>query len=84
MRINGRTLRPSTLAERRLMLSLGVTSIRVPRHVNPYSLARRIKRAARLESPDHIFSRSVIDKAPVGEPVPSPAPDRAEPLPGGC
>ena len=36
MRINGRTLRPSTLAERRIMFSLGIPSIRVPRGTNPF------------------------------------------------
>ena len=40
MRITGRILRPSTLAERRLLLSIGQPIVRVPRGVNPYLVAR--------------------------------------------
>lgn len=47
MRINGRILRPATLAERRLLLSLGSPFLKVPRHLNPFILARRLRRAAR-------------------------------------
>lgn len=46
MRINGRILRPATLAERRLLLSLGCVFLRVPRALNPFILARRLRRAA--------------------------------------
>ncbi len=48
MRIIGRILRPSTLAERRLLLSLGSDCYRVPRTENPYIVARRFRRAARI------------------------------------
>ena len=42
----GRILRPSSLKERRFFLSaFGSTSFRVPRALNPYALARRIRRA---------------------------------------
>ena len=45
MRICGRVLRPSTLAERRLFLGhLGTDTIRVPRSLNPYAVARRVRR----------------------------------------
>lgn len=47
MRIQGRLLRYSTLAERRLLLSLGVVALRVPRRLNPFSVARAISKAAR-------------------------------------
>jgi hypothetical protein len=48
MRITGRSLRPSTVAERRLMLScLGTSVIKVPRRLNPYLIARRLSRVAR-------------------------------------
>ena len=80
MRIRGRTLRPSTLAERRLMLAFGVPFIRAPRNVNPYVLARRFSRAARCETPDHLFVRDVISRSrPWPEPKPSPETDTTEP-----
>jgi hypothetical protein len=45
MRINGRWLRPSTLGERRIMLSLGLgIAFRVGRKENPFALARIISR----------------------------------------
>ncbi len=62
MRINGRLLRYSTLAERRFMLgTLGVHEIRVPRSQNPYALARRLRRLVeKNESVD--FFRSLITR----------------------
>lgn len=83
MRINGRTLRPSTLAERRLLLSLGTDALRVPRAMNPFTIARRLRRAARGESPDHDFARELTAKAKkkAGEvPFPSPDLDMPEPI----
>jgi hypothetical protein len=44
MRITGRILRPSNLAERRLLKSLGFDFIRVSRAFNPYAVARLVKR----------------------------------------
>ena len=52
MRVRGRRLYPSTLAERRLMMSLGGTPLYAPRGVSPYVIARRIGRSARGESVD--------------------------------
>jgi len=47
MRICGRVLRPSTLAERRLLLGyFGASSLRVPRSQNPFAVARRLRRLA--------------------------------------
>lgn len=76
MRINGRTLRPSNLAERRLLLSLGTDAIRVPRNMNPFTVARRLRRAARGDSPDHDLARELArtTKKPFGD-FPSPSPD---------
>lgn len=74
MRISGRVLRPSNLAERRLMLSMGVHSIRIPRNQNPYVVARRLARAARCDTEDHRFLRSLIE-AERREPRPSPEGD---------
>ena len=56
MRITGRTIHASNLAERRLLLSLGSPALRVPRAANPYLLARRLERAARGDNPD-VFVR---------------------------
>lgn len=63
-RIQGRTLRPSTLAERRMLLSLGVDSIvglRIPRSKNPYQVARVIKRLAEGINPDAALLRKIIE-----------------------
>jgi hypothetical protein len=46
MRIQGRFLRPSNLAERRVLKSLGVDVLRVPRRLNPFAVGRHIKRIA--------------------------------------
>lgn len=46
MRIQGRHLRPSTLAERRVLKSLGVDVLRVPRRLNPFAVARQIRQLA--------------------------------------
>lgn len=64
MRIQGRTLRPSNLAERRLLLSsLGTQALRVPRKANPYLIARRLERAAKGNHPDIQFVCDVMDRA---------------------
>ncbi len=74
MRINGRTLRPSTLAERRFLLSLGIAFLHVPRSQNPYSVARRIRRAAKESSPDAVFVRELVqgNRKKAERPIPSP------------
>lgn len=46
MRISGRILRPATLAERRLLLSFGLPFVKVGRRLNPFIVARKIRRAA--------------------------------------
>jgi hypothetical protein len=46
MRIRGRVLRASTLAERRVLKALGVDALRVPRRLNPFAVARVLRRAA--------------------------------------
>jgi len=46
MRVQGRTLRPSNLAERRVLKALGVDFLRVPRRANPFAIARHVKRLA--------------------------------------
>lgn len=47
MRIAGRILRPATLAERRLLLTLGLSLVRIDRRANPFIVARKLRRAAR-------------------------------------
>jgi hypothetical protein len=81
MRVNGRTLRPSTLAERRLLLSLGTDSVRVPRHLNPFAAARRLRRAAQCPCPDHEFARSLVQGRKRLEELPVPSPDLDLPEP---
>jgi hypothetical protein len=83
MRINGRLLRPSTLAERRLLISLGTDALRVPRNMNPFTVARRFRRAAKGLTPDHDFARELaakMKKNPADIPVPSPDLDSPEPV----
>lgn len=83
MRVNGRILRPSTLAERRFLLSLGVSEIRVPRGINPFTAARRVRRAAACTTPDHEFTRELARAQKRRQdvfPVPSPDVDRPEPV----
>lgn len=83
MRVNGRILRPSTLAERRFLSSLGVTELRVPRNTNPFTAARRVRRAAQCITPDHEFARELARahrRRPDGFTVPSPDVDRPEPV----
>lgn len=78
MRVNGRTLRPSTLAERRLLLSVGLTSIRVPRSQNPFAVARRLARLA--TQPEELRKLTTTDRPPRPCPFPIPTPD-LEPKP---
>jgi hypothetical protein len=46
MRIQGRCLRPSNLAERRVLKSLGLDSLRVRRGLNPFAIGRMVKKVA--------------------------------------
>ncbi len=46
MRIQGRLLRPATLAERRVLKCLGTDELRVPRRLNPFAVARLVKKLA--------------------------------------
>jgi hypothetical protein len=74
MRIHGRILRPSNLAERRILLGLGVSFLRVPRSENPYQVARRLRRLALGATPDLVLVRRLAARmhAP---PEPRPSPD---------
>jgi hypothetical protein len=46
MRIQGRLLRASTLAERRILKALGTDVLRVPRKLNPFAVARHVRKLA--------------------------------------
>lgn len=62
MRTRGRRIYPSTLAERRILMSLGAYPLYVPRGISPFLMARRLSRAARIESPDLTFVRQALTK----------------------
>lgn len=79
MRVNGRTLRASTLAERRLLTALGTDQIRVPRNMNPYIVARRARRLAQNDSVDFLLLRELVTKYRPHEPTPDV--DTSEPPP---
>jgi len=73
MRIVGRTLRPSSLQERRVFISLGTDSVRVPRGMNPYVVARSVRRLAMSEPAELVMLRSLVRKTkrtPIFEPTP--------------
>lgn len=77
MRVNGRLLRPSTLAERRLLKGFGIDSLRVPRSHNPYAVARQIQRLARGSTAELQIIREVIEqdrRRPPSLPFPWPNP----------
>jgi hypothetical protein len=46
MRIQGRCLHPSNLAERRVLKGLGVDFLRIPRKKNPFAIARCVRKLA--------------------------------------
>ena len=85
-RITGRVIRPSTLAERRILLGLGTPTLRVSRRHNVYVVARKLARAARGQSPDLLVLHDVArHKLPLPQPPddverprrPSPGPIEA-------
>jgi hypothetical protein len=81
MRICGRTLRPSTLAERRVLLALGFPTMRVPRGMNPFIVARRVGRLAKGHTDDHVFLRELVHaQHKATPPSPQPEPDTTEPV----
>ncbi len=72
MRINGRTLRASTIAERRLLRSLGVEALHVPRRENPFRVARKVEQIIRRQEEELILLRSLAQGHQPREPKPSP------------
>lgn len=74
VRIRGRRLYPSTLAQRRLMLSLGSYPLYVPRGISPFLVARKLSKAAQGQFPELVLLREVLARRP----KPMPAPSRDE------
>lgn len=78
MRIQGRFLRPSTLAERRVLKGLGLDFIRVPRRFNPYAIARIVRRIS-FGTADTQKLKSMLRPRectpPVNPPQPAELPD---------
>lgn len=68
MRIQGRLLRPSTLAERRVMKSIGLDFVRVPRKHNPFAVARLLRRAS-LGSAEMLKVRAMLTRRPTAAPA---------------
>ena len=78
MRIHGRLLRPSNLAERRLLLGqFGTSALRVPRKYNIFSVARRLERYVKKNA-DLAF---VVAMAKRRLPIPPISPDLDVPEP---
>ena len=78
-RIVGRKLYPSDLSERRVLQGLGVDMLRIPRQMNPYIVARRLRRAAH-SNPDVLFLSDVA-KGRAKPPLQSPQPDSSDESP---
>jgi hypothetical protein len=79
VRIRGRRLYPSTMAQRRLMLSLGSYPFYVPRGISPFLVARKLSRAAQGQGPEQQFLREVLAKGSKPKSVPSPSEGDAAP-----
>ena len=77
MRVNGRTLRYSTLAERRMFKSVGIDALRVPRSLNPYAVARQLSRLATNQVLQKLVARAKVQHPPVQGPGVD-TPDTAE------
>jgi hypothetical protein len=64
MRIQGRSLRPSNLAERRVLLGLGIDPFhfRVRRGLNPFVVARHVRKLAGGVGGDRPALRALLAK----------------------
>lgn len=79
VRIRGRRLYPSTMAQRRLMLSLGSYPFYVPRGISPFLVARKLVRAAQGQGQELLFLREVLAKG--RKPASAPSRDQHETAP---
>ena len=80
MRIQGRTLHPATLAERRVLKSLGHDMLRVRRGINPFVVARQVRKIALGLGGDLPALRSLLAK---NNPAPVELPDSTSEPRGG-
>lgn len=79
MRITGRTLRPSTVTERRLLKSLGSEALHIPRRENPFRVARKIEQlASKIDQELNTLRRQTKRHATSREPQLSPGLDHPE------
>lgn len=71
MRIQGRVLRASNLAERRVLLTLGIDhhNFRIPRRLNPFAVARIVKRLAEGRGDMPAFKALLARKMPSSPPA---------------
>jgi hypothetical protein len=78
MRIQGRCLHASNLAERRVLKTLGVDFVRVPRKHNPFAIARCVRKLAAGRG-DLQALKAMLAKPPVPPSLPDsttePRPD---------
>jgi hypothetical protein len=72
MRIQGRTLHPATLAERRIVKSLGYDMLRVRRGINPFVVARQVRKLALGLGGDLPALKSLLKKNNAAVPVALP------------
>lgn len=73
-RIRGRRIYPSTISERRVLMSLGSYPMYCPRGLSPYQVARKITRVALGQSPDLVLLRDLLARGTRKPSMPRPEP----------
>jgi hypothetical protein len=73
-RVTGRTVVPTNTQELEVLRELGLTSLRVPRKVNPFQVARVLQRAARPH-PDVEYLRAIAVRTRVIAPSTKASPE---------
>jgi len=73
-RTRGRRIYPSTINERRVLMSLGAYPMYCPRGLSPYLVARKVTRVALGQSPDLVLLRDVLARAARKPSTPRPEP----------
>jgi hypothetical protein len=79
MRIQGRCLRPSNLAERRVLKALGHDSLRIRRGLNPFAIGRMVKKVAAGMGGNLPALRTLLQKNERPGPVPQLPDSTSEP-----
>jgi hypothetical protein len=75
MRIHGRVLRPSNLAERRVLKSLGFDMLRVRRGLNPFIVCRHVNKLATGRGGDMLALRALLQRNTRATPITLDLPD---------